>query len=94
MALTKKKDNSLGDLVGYFYASMTWHLGASAIYYKVGKDKYGEYISEFSSSPPERNWTGNVLYVENHEHFTCKFDCLRYFNNLSQLRAWTGGLAA
>ena len=67
MTLSGKRDDSLGNLFGYFYVSITWHANTSAIYYVIDKDKYGKYISEFRSSPPQGNWTGNVVYVRSHE---------------------------
>jgi hypothetical protein len=66
MTLSEKEDNSLGDLVGHFYVSSTSHTNDSAISYAINEDKYGEYISEFASSPAEANWTKNVVYVKSH----------------------------
>ena len=67
ITLSRNKDDSLGNVLGYFYASISPHTNSSAIYYIINKDKYGEYISEFGCTPPEGNWTGNVLYVKSHE---------------------------
>ena len=67
MTLSEKQDDSSGDLVGYFYVSMTPHKNSSSVHYVINKDKYGEYISEFGRSPPEKNWTKNVVYVKSHQ---------------------------
>jgi hypothetical protein len=66
--LTERKNNSIGTLVGYFYASKTWRANTSEIFYTITKDTTnGEYISEFQASPPDRSWPGKVVYVKNHE---------------------------
>ncbi len=67
MTLSDNIDDALVDLTGYFYVSETSKENTSAIYYRMGDDKYGRYTEEFSTKSPDGNWTGNVVYVISHQ---------------------------
>ena len=65
--LSDNIDDALDDLTGYFYVNETSNENTSAIFYRMGDDKYGRYIEEFSTTSPDGNWTGNVVYVISHQ---------------------------
>jgi hypothetical protein len=69
-SLISNMDAVLDDLIGYFYVSKTSQKNSSAIYYSMEVDWYGEYISEFSATPLDGNWTENgaVVYVKSHQN--------------------------
>lgn len=51
---------------GYFYVSQIAR--SSAIYYTMEYDPLrGWYIPEYTATPMDGNWTGNVVYVKSHE---------------------------
>ena len=58
---------ALDDLVGYFYVSETLQENSSAIYYDIEKNYFGEYISEFSAAPLDKNSTTSAVYVMSHQ---------------------------
>jgi hypothetical protein len=70
MSLISNMDAVLDDLIGYFYVSKTSQKNSSAIYYSMEADRYGEYISEFSATPLDGNWTenGDVVYGKSHQN--------------------------
>ena len=63
-------DAGLDSVFGYFYVSEALHENASAIYFKIQDDRYGEYFSEFRSSFSAGTWNGTVLYVKSHRNNT------------------------
>ena len=67
LTLSDNIDDAFVDLTGYFYVSQTSKENTSAIYYSIADDKYGRYIEEFSTTSPDGNWTGNVVYVISHQ---------------------------
>ena len=58
---------ALDDLLGYFYVSETLQENSSAIYYDIEKNYFGEYISEFSAAPLDKNSTTSAVYVMSHQ---------------------------
>ena len=67
MSLSDNLYTALDNLIGYFYVSETLQENSSAIFYDLEENYYGEYISEFSVTPFERNLTKNVVYVMSHQ---------------------------
>lgn len=64
----RQSRNAQGDnLFGYFYVSLTPREDSSAIFFKIENERYGPYISELRPTALDGNWTGNVLYVKNHQ---------------------------
>ncbi|CAB4044351.1 Hypothetical predicted protein, partial [Paramuricea clavata] len=53
---------------GYFYVSKIARNYSSAIYYTMEYDPFrGWYIPEYTTTPLDGNWTGNVVYVKSHK---------------------------
>ncbi len=67
MTLSDNIDDAFVYLTGYFYVSETSKENTSAIYYRIGNGKNGRYMEEFSTTSPDGNWTGNVVYVISHQ---------------------------
>jgi hypothetical protein len=67
-SMSSNMEDNLNYLFGYFYVSETPHENSSAAYYSVEKSAYLNFLTEFSSTRPAGNWTGNVMYLRSHEN--------------------------